>query len=85
MAKDRFSNQKRNNYQKTFIAYTPAVKKTLVFSKEQRELIGNMLKYYKSKLNEWEIGMLDSMTKSATYSPKQKEILNRIYKKLKNN
>lgn len=83
MAKDRFSNQKRNNYEKTFIPYNPAVKKTLVFSKEQRELIKTMLNYYKSKLTEWEMGMLDSMSKSATYSPKQKEILNRIYKKLK--
>lgn len=83
MAKDRFSNQKRNNYENSFIPYKPAVKKTLVFSKEQRELISVMLNHYQSKLTEWEIGMLDVMSKSATYSPKQKEILNRIYKKLK--
>jgi hypothetical protein len=84
MAKDRFSNQKRNNYQNSFTEYKPVVKKTLVFSKKQRELINNMLKNYKNRLTEWETGMLNNISKSATYSEKQKVILNQIYKKVNN-
>jgi len=84
MAKDRFSNQKRNNYQNSFTEYKPVVKKTLVFSKKQRELINNMLKNYKNRLTEWESGMLNNISKSATYSEKQKVILNQIYKKVSN-
>ena len=84
MAKDRFSNQKRNNYQNSFTEYKLVVKKTLVFSKKQRELINNMLKNYKNRLTEWESGMLNNISKSATYSEKQKVILNQIYKKVSN-
>jgi hypothetical protein len=82
MAKDRFSNQKRNNYENSFTPYTPAVKKTLVFNKNQRQLIKNML-FYKDKLSDWENNMLVNMTNSATYSEKQKIVLNKIYNKIK--
>jgi hypothetical protein len=65
--------------------YTPSVKKTLVFSKQQRILINTILDKCKNKLNSWETNLLINISKSATYTEKQRDVLNTIYKKVKNN
>lgn len=83
MAKDRFSNQKKNNYQNSFIDYNRPVKKSLVFTKQQRLLIRTILEKSNKVLSEWERNILINLNNSATYSAKQKDVLNTIYKKTK--
>ena len=82
MAKDRFSNQKRNNYEKP-IEYNRIVKRTNVFTKEQRMLLEDILIIHKDKLSNWDMDFIKQMQNSATYSQKQKEVLNKIYTKVK--
>jgi len=82
MGKDRFSNQKRNNYEKSYLPYTPSVKRKLVFTKEQKIFIGGVLESNKQKLNSWEWDFLSSLYHSATYSERQKDTLKRLLKKI---
>jgi hypothetical protein len=82
MAKDRYSNQKKNNYQKSFTAYTPSVKCNLVFTKQQRIFISEVLELYKEELNSWEKDFLVVLYHSATYSQRQKDTLQKIIKQL---
>lgn len=81
MAKDRFSNQKKNNYQKSYIKYTPVVKRGLVFNREQKKYLKNFISKYKKYLSEWEFEFVLSMSTSATYSEKQRDILRSVCKK----
>ena len=86
MAKDRFSNQKKENYSKDFrwgnSEYTPSKKCNLVFSREQKIFIGNILENNKTIMNSWEKDFLITLYNSAKYSKKQKEILEKIIKNL---
>lgn len=87
MAKDRFSNQKKSNYSKEFrygiSEYTPSVKCNLVFTKQQKVFISEILEFHKEKLNSWERDFLIVLYHSATYSERQKDTLGKIIKKLK--
>lgn len=86
MAKDRFSNQKKSNYSKDFRwgnnHYTPSVKCNLVFTKQQRVFISEILEYYKEQLNSWEKDFLIVLYHSATYSERQKDTLRKIIRQL---
>ena len=86
MAKDRFSNQKKINYSKDFRwgndEYTPSKKCNLVFSREQRIFIGEILEKHKTILNSWQKDFLVTLYNSATYSKKQKDVLEQIIKNL---
>lgn len=86
MGKDRFSNQKKSNYSKEFRwgnnSYTPSVKCNLVFTREQRVFIGQILETYREQLNSWEKDFLIVLFHSATYSQRQKDTLSKIIKQL---
>ena len=84
MAKDRFSNQKRSNYDKEFRygynEYSAKVKKNKVFTKEQKMLVDKLLKSF--SISEWDKSFLLNLSNSNTYSEKQKLVLNKIYIKV---
>lgn len=88
MAKDRFSNQKKSNYNKEFrygaSDYSPKIKKNKVFTSEQKKFINEILNNKISKLNEWEKDFLIVLSTSMTYSDKQKLHLEKIITKIKN-
>jgi hypothetical protein len=87
MGKDRFSNQKKSNYSKEFrwgnIEYTPSVKCNLVFTKQQKTFISELLEFHKEQLNSWERDFLIVLFHSATYSERQKDTLAKLVKKIK--
>jgi hypothetical protein len=87
MGKDRFSNQKKENYSKEFrwgnASYTPSVKCNLVFTKPQRIFIRDFLVKYKEQLNSWETDFLIVLNNSAMYSERQKDTLLKIVKNIK--
>jgi hypothetical protein len=80
MGKDRFSNQKRNNYEKSYRPYTPSVKCNLVFTRQQKVFIQNFLTTNRDELTNWERDFLLVLFNSATYSQRQKDTLEKIIK-----
>jgi hypothetical protein len=81
MAKDRFSNQKKENYQRHYIRPTPVVKRNLVFNREQKKYLKNFLSKYSSRLTQWEFEFINTLSASGTYSEKQRDTLKIICKK----
>jgi hypothetical protein len=87
MAKDRFSNQKKSNYNKEFrwgnSEYITPVKRSLIFSTEQKEFIKSFVEKYRTKFNSWEWDFMNTLLNSARYSETQKVYLEKIIKKFK--
>lgn len=81
MAKDRFSNQKMDRYANV-PAYTPSVKQTMVFTKEQKLYINNIYKNFKTRLTPWELNFVETISNSASYSKKQIDVFRKIISKL---
>jgi hypothetical protein len=81
MAKDRFSNQKKVNYERHYIRPTPVVKRNLVFNREQKKYLKDFLSKYSNRLTQWEFEFMNTLATSGTYSEKQRDTLKIICKK----
>lgn len=88
MAKDRFSNQKRSNYDMNFRwgnnEYTSAVKCKIVMTPTNKKYIKDILNNCKIVLTAWEKDFLVSLESRAMMSEKQKLHFDKICDKLKN-
>lgn len=87
MAKDRFSNQKRSNYDKEFrygiTTYTQKQKCNLVLNPTTKKFIKDILENSRHYLNGWEIEFLISLENRAMISEKQKFYLDRVFNNVK--
>jgi len=81
MAKDRFSNQKKVNYERHYIRPTPVIKRNLVFNREQKKYLKDFLSKYSNRLTQWEFEFMNTLSSSGTYSEKQRDTLKIICKK----
>ena len=81
MAKDRFSNQKMDRYDNV-PEYTPSVKRTMVFTQEQKLFLFGIYKHHKKRLTDWELDFIKTLCNSSLYSEKQKITLTTIIRKL---
>lgn len=87
MAKDRFSNQKRSNYDKEFRYgnnnYIKKVKCNIVLTPNKKKSIKQILDNPKLFLNSWDKEFLLNLENKALISEKQKYHLDLIFDKLK--
>jgi hypothetical protein len=87
MAKDRFSNQKKSNYNKEFrygiTSYSSKQKCNIVLYPTDKKYIKEILDNSRLYLNSWEKDFLVSLESRALISEKQKFHLDEIFRKLK--
>ena len=87
MAKDRFSNQKRSNYDKEFrygnTTYTPKQKCNIVLNPTTKKYINDILENSRHYLNSWEINFLISLENRVMISQKQEFYLDQVFDNVK--
>ena len=87
MPKDRFSNQKRSNYDKEFrygnTTYTPKQKCNIVMTPATKKHIKQIMENSRHYLNSWEIDFLISLENRALISEKQEFYLDRVFDNVK--
>lgn len=89
MAKDRFSNQRRSNYDKRFrygdTTYTPAPKRNKILRAEHKHRIDAILssKDARRNLNSWEVEFLIGLERIALASDKQLATFQKIIDRIK--